>query len=265
MIPDQLLTALSAMAKSFGKHFTGLKESVDALPQKLNNGKAIERQTQVLTRYAEKIDRAVAALSNPNFNVSVATDDLAGELRQIAKDVRAFQSPNLSNIEVSLKALYTCMEKHGHEQTNAIQQGMKEVATVLAALRGKTQDTFKLDDMQFRTLSVRGGGGTNPGILAARRVSITNLSMTSANTQYSHTFSANTVAWRIRVREVGDIPVLVAFASGKLPTSGDGSAYFTVPAYYVEQNSGMDWGGKTIYVQTASASQVLEIVEHRAD
>lgn len=133
----------------------------------------------------------------------------------------------------------------------------------IKALKLDIPKTIKLDDTQFRALSNVGRGGGGGQLTASGTPVVANVAMTTADTEYSYTFPANTVGFQLRTRDV-DVPLLVAFAAGKLPTSGDGSAYFTVPAYFVEKTPGVEWSGKTIYVQTGSASQVLEIINYVA-
>lgn len=124
-------------------------------------------------------------------------------------------------------------------------------------------DRITLDDSQFRTLSQSGSGGSMGGTLAARNFTVSVVTMTTADTEYSHTFSANTSSFFIKVRSQS-VKLLLASATGTLPTSGDGSAYFTVPQNGWMSPENLDVGGKTIYLQTASASQTAEIMEFRA-
>lgn len=148
------------------------------------------------------------------------------------------------------------------KKLSQLQDSFSELSRSVAKIKLTVPTTFKLDEMQVRAMS-SGGVTTTGGVLAARNVTLTNVALTTANTQYTHTFGANVVSWQIRVRDT-DVPLLVAFTTGKLPTSGDGAAYFTVPAYYIQETNGVDWSGKKIYLQTGSASQVAEIIEYRA-
>ena len=94
-------------------------------------------------------------------------------------------------------------------------------------------------------------------------MTVANLSMPAVNTEYTYTLPANTVQYKIKMR-ADDVPFLLATTTGKLPTSGDGSAYMTIAAYYTESTAGLDLSGKTLYLQTASVSQVAEIIVYTA-
>lgn len=147
--------------------------------------------------------------------------------------------------------------------------GMAQLIATMKALKIEVPKTIKIDGDQFRELRNVGntGGGmvvaTGASALQARTAQVANVAMATANTEYSYTFPANTVGFELRVRDT-DVPLLIAYETGKLPTSGDGSAYFTVPAYFVEKTPGIEWSGSTIYVQTGSASQVLEVISYTA-
>lgn len=81
---------------------------------------------------------------------------------------------------------------------------------------------------------------------------IANVSMTSANTEYSYTFPAGTRAFRIKLRAL-NAQLKIAFVSGE-----SGSTYLTVPyGDFLEMKAKV--GGATIYFQSASASQTAEI------
>lgn len=79
-----------------------------------------------------------------------------------------------------------------------------------------------------------------------------NVTMTSADTEYSYTFPAGTQKFSIKLRALNAL-LKVAFASG---TSG--STYFTIP-YGDILVMEAKIGGSTIYFQSPTASQVAEI------
>lgn len=82
---------------------------------------------------------------------------------------------------------------------------------------------------------------------------IANVSMTSAATEYSYTFPADTKKFEIRIRS-GSSLLQIAFISGQ-----SGSTYITIPygASYSENDAKV--GGATIYFQSPDATQVAEI------
>lgn len=82
---------------------------------------------------------------------------------------------------------------------------------------------------------------------------VANLTLTSANTEYSYALPQGTAAVTVKSRTVADFKM--SFTSG-----ASGSTYFTVPAgsaYYETEVSSF---GNTLYIQSANAGQVVEIV-----
>ena len=138
---------------------------------------------------------------------------------------------------------------------------LEAVHTTLKEILEQLKKPVKIDEMQARAMSTVSIGGSG-GPPQASRVAVTNVSLTLANTEYTHTFGAGTLGFQLRIRDTST-PVLVAYTTGKLPTSGDGLAYFTVPAYFIEKNSGLNWSNKVLYVQCESAGQTLEVLEYR--
>jgi hypothetical protein len=118
-------------------------------------------------------------------------------------------------------------------------------------------DTFKLDDMQLR--SIRSGSiSTNPGIPLATRVINTTLSAALANTEYSYTFPSGTIGWVIKLRDQGTL-AYYSWTTGKLPTSGNGTTYMTIPQNFLRSQEGVEYSGKTIYLGAEANSQTFEI------
>lgn len=221
---------------------------------------------KLLNRQAVVLARSVDAMSHATKNMTIKAEveldhsALASDLQGIKKaiELKEILPTDVSNLEAGVKLLHDAVQTNTAALTAAI-------AALAPALKKQKLEIgpLKLDDMQLRALSANRGLSTNPGPIAPRNVTLANVSMTTANTEYSYPFPANTVGWELRVRDV-DVPLLVAYETGKLPTSGDGSAYFTIPAYYIQEPTGLDWGGKTLYMQTGSASQVAELIVYRA-
>lgn len=209
---------------------------------------------QAINKLGEHIKHNAATV-----DVTVDTSTLEEEVRTATKAVKAFKAPSTSAVEALLARLVASST----ENTKAITKLSTDLASGLSGVKLSVPETFKLDDMQLRSIRSGGSLATTGHQLSARSVTLANVAMSAANTEYSYTFPSTTVAWELRLRST-DVPLLIAYVTGKLPTSGDGSAYFSVPAYYVQTNSGVDWGGKTIYIQTGTASQTLEIIVYRA-
>lgn len=258
MIPDSLLTALSTMAKSFGRNFKTLGDKIDALADKI-----ADKNTQNNRIIADAIHALKAAVSNPTVKVDLDTSSFAAQLQTIATAIAANkpEPTDTSDLAAGIKILASKMDdqsKQFGELFSSVSTGLENVNSSVKLIKPK--DTFKLDDMQMRALATSGSGGTPGGALAPRTVNIRTVSMTNANAEYSITLSANCTGYFIKLR-AQNVLLLLATATGKLPTSGDGSAYMTVPQNGLLSPMGLDVGGRTIYLQTGSASQVCEVQE----
>lgn len=85
---------------------------------------------------------------------------------------------------------------------------------------------------------------------------IYNLTLTNANTEYSQALNAFPAYITIQCRSVADLKV--AFTSGQ-----SGTTYITIPAGSSYTFPMQIAGVKTVYVQSPSASAVVEILEWR--
>jgi len=234
-------------SKSIIKALTDLKQDI-----KNSNPSA------TLSTIGIRLEKTIAKLNNPNIDVTVDLDDLQGELVKSREAIQGLKMPTLEKVERTLEKVLHTISKMQPVDTRKELKALKDALDAI-----KTYDTVKIDDMQLRSLRGSSGGiqlgGASPQTASNR--TLANTALTTANTEYSYTFPANTTSWKIRIRDT-DVPLLVGFVTGKLPTSGDGAAYFTVSAYYTEETSGVEWGGKTIYLQTGSATQVAEIISY---
>ena len=256
---DRIETALGAMAKSFGKHFTALKGSIDDLPEKIGLKRSLEQQTVMLAKVLGRIEDAVSR--EQKVEVTFDGSELKEGLSQAAESISAAlpDAPDLGNIEAALKMIYGCIEKGAEAQAEALKALSDDIRKSLeSAKKGGTQKV-EIAEMQMRALTAGGGGGGSAG---ASKVTVANVAMTDANAEYSYSFPANTVAWSVKLRGQGKL-LLYAFSAGKLPTSGDASAYMTAPQNYIQSQTGVEWSGKKIFVQADTASQVLEVVSYQ--
>jgi hypothetical protein len=91
-------------------------------------------------------------------------------------------------------------------------------------------------------------------LLSATSPAIYNLAMPLANTEYSQVISSGTKQLLVRMRST---------ARAKLAfISGDSSVlYITIEAGAVYFDNQLDLSGTTIYLQSAAAGQVAEILE----
>jgi len=245
------------MAKSFGKHFTALKASIDALPEKININAAVAAQSNILNKALARIDAAMTKLASTPLQADVDTSALEGEVRTTVALLRALKVPETEKIEGLLNALYLCVEKGDKAEINSLKEGIAKVEAAVKALKLPT--TFSINQQQMRALTgSMSSMPTFPGVMAARSAITTNVTLTSASTEYSYTFPANTTKWQLKLRDQGVLGYY-AFTTGKMPSGGDSSNYVTIPQNFVQSPDGMDWSGKTIYLGAESASQIAEL------
>ena len=107
-------------------------------------------------------------------------------------------------------------------------------------------------------LTASRGFGSGGEVKSAQNWAIATVAITTANTEYSYTFPANTVCWTLKLR--GTVAVLYyASETGKLPVSGDNSDYLTLYVSGARSQDGVEWSGKTMYFESNTASQVVEL------
>lgn len=82
----------------------------------------------------------------------------------------------------------------------------------------------------------------------------TNVTMTSADTEYSHALSSDTKRFMVQCR--GSYDVLLAFVSEQ-----SGTTYITIKSGQNYWEDALDLTGITLYFQCATAAQILEILE----
>lgn len=160
------------------------------------------------------------------------------------------------------RGMIAVMEQHAQFQ----QQLPEILTTALEAIAKAATEvrTVKLDDMQMRQLAVARGGSSGGGSFSAlagrtaTKITQTNLSLALANTEYSYKFPPNTVKWVIKLRDQGYL-FYYSFTSGKLPTSGDGSLYSSVPQNFLRSEDGIEWSNKTIYLGAETDAMIAEI------
>lgn len=85
------------------------------------------------------------------------------------------------------------------------------------------------------------------------RPTLTNVSMTSANTEYSYALPSGTSKALIKLRD-GTVACKLGYVSG-----ASGTTYLTIPAGSSKEITDIKGTGITLYFQSASASQVLEV------
>lgn len=249
--------------------FTGLNSHIDrgfasVLKAMKNDSddKVLTEIPRALSAIGARFEKAVQKIADPKFDVIVDFKPLKEELGKIAKDIKAIagkESAETKSIEALLKLILTAVKEN---QPEKIGEKLDAMDVVFKGLKPK--DSTRFDETQMRALMAaltnRGGGGftTVPGVKSATNWTVERVAITDANTEYIYTFPANTVSWTMKLREQG-ATLYYTSATGKMPTSGDGTTYMTMLPLGARSQDGVEWAGKKMYVQSDTASQVLEI------
>lgn len=108
-------------------------------------------------------------------------------------------------------------------------------------------------------MSVSGGGGSKRvEVIKPGMVDVINITMASANTEYSTALPANTVAMTFQCR--GDYDIRFSYQTGKVasPTA----PYMTLKAGMIYYETNLDLTSKTLYVACPTAAQVVEVIAY---
>lgn len=197
-------------------------------------------QTKLINAF-KQVEKAI--LNNkPESN-----KDIQKLLLDVVNSVKSIPEIDTASLEKKLDVLVETLQKSNKNLssslTKALAEGFKKEVT--------------LSDSQLKAIvhSNKGGGFVSPQLVARSSI-VDSVTMTSADTEYSFTFPKHTVKWRMKLRAIG-ADFKYAWITGKLPGSGDDSDYITIPVGWLDSQEG-EYGGKTIYFESATAGQVME-------
>ncbi len=231
------------------------------------------KQTRALDTLARRLETAVKRMENPTFSgkIDLDTSEFVTELTAITAEINDLaerieeNAPDMEPLERGIQMLLNKLD--GFSDSNIV-KALDALRKTLESeeKKKKGKQTFLLDEQQFRALrnAGRGGGGGGGGALQARGVTQSNVAVTALDTEYSYTFPANTITWVMRIRDPGAL-LYYAFAAGTLPSpAGNGTKYSTAPQGFIRAQTGIEWGGKTIYFTSDTASMIAEIEAYTA-
>lgn len=194
--------------------------------------------------------------------------ELLKETKSLIKNLKlVVPKVDLSGIEKGFAAMEFNLQKIfiaiRENQPEKLAEKFDAMDVVFKGLKPK--DSVRFDDTQMTALMAaltNGGGGggftTVPGAKSATNWEVDRVALTLANTQYSYTFPSNTVSWTFKLRTPG-ATLFYSSVTGKLPVSGDNTTYMTMLPMGARSQDGMEWGGTTMYFETDTATQVVEI------
>jgi len=278
-LTKQISDLSEVLSKATRENYKGVQSATVSLSKSLAdlenelNGKEFNITVPDLSPAITDLKTNIAFLVNSlskinNDNAKEMANSFSASNEKISNslnDLQKIEIPNIKNTEKILTKIYGCVEKIEKTMAGQLQFLKEEFNLIVKAVESisfNVPDTFKLEEMQLRKLAGASKGiSVDGGKMAARNVAITNLALTATNVQYTFTFPANTVSYRIKLREQGFL-TYYSFTTGTLPTiggGGDGTKYFTIPQNFIQSQEGVDFSGKIIYFGSESASQVLEI------
>jgi cell division protein ZapA (FtsZ GTPase activity inhibitor) len=221
---------------------------------------ATEKQTQSLNQIGTRFEKAVAKISNANFDVLVDFKPLEASLRSIAADMKKVagkKDADMAKVEAGLDRLLVAVQEN---QPEKMSQSIDALDAVFSGLKPK--DSVKFDDKQMKGLmaALTNGGGitTQGGTKSATDWQVDVVTITSADTEYEYVFPSSTVSWTLKLRGSSGV-LYYSHETGKLPVSGNNTNYLTLPASGTRSQDNVEWGGKKMFLESDSSGQTLEI------
>ena len=226
-------------------------------------GVNIDKQSRILATAVARIEKAIDKIKDPKFTgeIKIDTTRLETELSSAVKDIKSTVKPvDIGGIQTSLKMIHTAIKASNESNSKALKDGMVAIAEALESLDLVVPDTFKIDKMQMRELASGNASSIYGGAVPARKSIITRVTMADADTEYSHTFNKHAVSWRIKL-EAQNAKFNYSWTTGKLKVSGDASEYISIPANWLDSRDNTEYGSRTIFFESPSSSQNMEIEE----
>ena len=232
-----------------------IKQSSDKVVEAVNKqkstddvSKAINVQTVTLRDVFKKFGTSLDKLGNPKIDVKVP------EIKLPAINI---PKQNTELIENLLQAQLIEMQK---DKMPDYRESFDAFGA--AILENKPKDEVTINPAQMKGLmaALTNGGGmtTQGGNKSATDWKVEIVTIADADTEYEYTFPSNTVSWTLKLRGTTAI-TYYSHETGVLPVSGDNSNYLTLPANGTRSQDNVEWGGKNMFIESDSASQVLEI------
>ena len=262
LILDAALKFIEKVLHKLGKDIQlGFKNEMSNVSSSMED--SVKQQSAVLAQSVKKLETAIEKIKEPKFSgeIKVDTTNLEKEIGIAIKDIKTSIKPvSLANAESALKMIHTAIKTSNESNSKALKDGMEAIAEALSSLNLVIPNTFKIDKMQMRELASGNASSIYGGPVPARKSIITRVTMTDADTEYSHTFNQNAVSWRIKLESQG-ASFNYSWTTGKLKVSGDASEYISIPANWLDSRDNTEYGKRTIFFESSSSSMTLEVEE----
>lgn len=262
---NKVSKSLEIIAKEEGVRLQNLTKVIAQLEQAVRDETS---DTQILKNIAESLKQLVAEETKPedasmHKEMCARLDAIVNAVKEIEfEESETDLEPvldGLSEMKMLLRAILSAIQNNKPEK---LAEKFDAMDAVFKGLKPKDSVRFADDQMKnlMAALTNGSGGGftTVPGVKSASNWEVDRVALTAANTQYSYTFPSNTVSWTFKLRTPG-ATLFYSSVTGKLPVSGDNTTYMTMLPMGARSQDGMEWGGTTMYFETDTATQVVEI------
>lgn len=267
---QNILKQMKEIAGGNSKDMTRLSAEVAKLVKAVESESSetylLKTHSQLLRQILSTAEKMLAEEKKKDDKESMAKLDAIVRELKANKPEKVDLKPLVSEMKVVSAELKTLNRNSKENKNTTLETKIDELTQALTAFTGDMPKmlsknfpkTFKLDDMQVRKIASGGAGVQTRG---ATSVTIGNTTLTTAGTEYSYTFPANTVSWRIKVRNQAQT-AYYSYATGTLP-GGTGTSYITLQANWAHSQDGIEWSNKTIYLEGGTNGAVVEIESYQ--
>ena len=253
---QSITQATNQQTDNLAKVTQAISRVTDAINTDTSEAYLLRQSLQKLDRVADGVEKLVKEEMKPESKDDIKKLD---ELKKVLVEIKDKQKDvELAPVTNGLKMLVAeiqDMSRKTNQGLEMVGKGLSALAEVVPSLKTTLPKTWKLDEQQVRKLSNRGlslGGGSG-----ASGMTVANVALANSGTEYFYTFPANTVSYTFKLRTAG-ATLYYAFAADSTPANG--SAYVTLlPGLSARSQDGLEIGGKTIYFETDTTTQVVEI------
>lgn len=267
---QNILKTMKEIAGSNSKDMTSLSAEVAKLVRAVESESSetylLKTHSQLLRQILSTAEKMLAEEKKKDDKETVA------KLSEVVRELKANKpekvdfKPLVAEMKVAVAELKTLNRNVREDKNVSLEAKIDGLTQALTAFTGDMPKmlsknfptTFKLDDMQVRKIASGGAGVQTRG---ASQVTIENTTLTTAGTEYSYTFPANTVSWRIKVRNQAHT-AYYSYTTGTLP-GGTGTSYITVQANWAHTQDNIEWSNKTIYLEGGTNGAIVEIESYQ--
>lgn len=266
---NALIKELQAVANGHAKSNTDLIVTLQAFEKATRDD---SRMVDLLKTSQNLQRQTLSALERIKMKMLEPEKKDDKEYRLLVSIEKAIKGIKLEERDVDMKpikelsSIMSRMESAQKKMDREHSQYMKSLTDAIVALpkqiKFEVPKTFKLDNEQLRSIRSAGGGAISLGTggeRTATRYTVANVALTDQNTPYAYTFPANTLSYTFKLRAAG-ANLYYSDDTDALPGGSGTDNYITLlPGLSARSQDNVEWSGKTIYFQSDTASQVVEL------